>query len=268
MDLRKIIKSGSFDLHLHTTASDGEYPPEEVVNRAFQMGLKTIAITDHDTLNGVLPAIKQGEKLGIHIIPGIELSTTYEGITVDILGYGVKSSEQLNQLLKALRNERETRAIKIIEKFQEIGMHITIEDVMKFSKGEVLSRPHIARAIVAHGYVDEYQKVFDLYLADGKPCAVNKMIVSPGDGLKFIHDAGGKAILAHPVVLNEALISELLKLPFDGIEVWHRRHGIEEIKTFKRIAQENNLIMTGGSDFHNDSHQIGSFGYSAEHLLD
>jgi 3',5'-nucleoside bisphosphate phosphatase len=261
MDIKEIVKSGSFDLHLHTTASDGDYSPEELVRKAYQRGLKTIAITDHDTLNGIEEAVKTGTKLGIRVIAGIELSTKYKGKTVDILGYGIKSTEELSRVLQAMRNERETRAMQIIEKFGEIGMPITMNDILQHSQGEVISRPHIAKAIVAKGYVSDFQTVFDMYLADGKPCEVAKMIITPEEGLHLIHNAGGIAVLAHPIVLTDQLVIELLNFQFDGIEVWHRKHSREDMERYKAFARASQLLMTGGSDFHNDSHQLGEFGH-------
>ncbi|MFC3884150.1 PHP domain-containing protein [Bacillus songklensis] len=260
MDLQEIVKSGLFDLHLHTTASDGDYSPQEVVQKAYDKELKTIAITDHDTLDGVNEAVKAGLNLGIRVIAGIELSTKYKGKTVDILGYNIKPAGELTKVLQAMRHERETRAVQIIRKFRDIGMVISMDDVLKYSQGEVISRPHIAKAIVEKGYVNDFQTVFDMYLADGRPCAVDKMIITPEEGIRLIHNAGGLAVLAHPIVLEDHLVNELLQFPFDGIEVWHRKHGREDNERYKAYAQQYHLIMTGGSDFHSDAHRLGEFG--------
>jgi predicted metal-dependent phosphoesterase TrpH len=261
MNLKDIIETGSFDLHVHTKASDGDYSPTDVVKKAKEAGLKTIAITDHDTLEGIEEAQKAGRKFGVRVIPAIELSTKYKGKSVDILGYNITAGEELNNILLRMREGREERAKRIIEKFNNLGFTITLEDVKAFSEDGVIARPHIAKAVVKKGYVADYQTVFDDYLADGKPCAIDKMILSPVDGIRLIHQAGGKAVLAHPVYIgDDELVRELLSCGFDGIEVWHRSQNKADNKKYKKLAEEFNLIMTGGSDFHNDDHQLAQFG--------
>ncbi|AXI10105.1 PHP domain-containing protein [Oceanobacillus sp. 143] len=260
-DLVKVIETGYFDLHMHTTASDGIYSPRDLVKKAHDAGLKTIAITDHDTLGGIDEAQQSGIKYGVNVIAGIELSTKYKGQSVDILGYNVSINNELTDILSQLRDGRVERALLIIKKFTELGMSITLEDVKQFSKGNVIARPHIAMAIVQKGYVADYQTVFDDYLADGKPCALDKLILSPKEGIDLIHRAGGKTVLAHPVLINDDnLVRELMQFPFDGIEVWHRMQNADDNARYKLIANEYHLLMTGGSDFHNDEHFLGQFG--------
>lgn len=261
IDLLEIIESRYFDLHMHTTASDGIYSPRDLVKKAKAARLKTIAITDHDTLEGIEEASQAGLEYGVRIIAGIELSTKYKGRSVDILGYHVTKNDELTEILPRLREGREQRALRIIEKFTQLGMPITLEDVKKFSKGNVIARPHIAMAVVQKGYVPDYQTVFDEYLADGKPCAIDKVILSVEEGIGLIHRAGGKAVLAHPVLLgDEDLVRELLQFAFDGIEVWHRKQNTEDNIRYQHLANEFQLIMTGGSDFHHDEHSLGQFG--------
>jgi 3',5'-nucleoside bisphosphate phosphatase len=262
VDLYQIVQNGKFDLHLHTTASDGVYSPRQLVEKARNAGLLTIAITDHDTLAGVEEAIRAGLEFGITVIPGIEISTKYNGKSVDILGYGVSMNHDLKHVLTQIRKERDSRAIRIIKKFEDIGMPITMEDVKKFSKRNIVARPHIAAAVVNKGYAENTQEVFEKYLADGKPCAVDKFILTPNEGINLIHRAGGKAVLAHPKLIgDDNLVIELFKLPFDGIEVWHRKHGEEDVKTYKELAVNHGLCMTGGSDFHKEEDNLGRFGY-------
>lgn len=265
MNLIDIVKEGLFDLHMHTTASDGDYPPEKVVEMAGKEGLKTIAITDHDTLAAVDKAISAGKKLGIQVIPGVELSTKEGKTSVDILGYGLTESAELEQTLARMREGRENRAQRIVEKFTELGMPLSMDDVLKFAGGGVIARPHIAKAVVDKGYVSDVQTVFDEYLADGKPCALPKVVLSPQEGIDLIHEAGGKAVLAHPVHLHDdELVRKLLeKYDFDGIEVWHREQDEDANERYGKLAETFNLLATGGSDFHNDQHQIGHFGFSS-----
>lgn len=262
MNINEVVKSGNFDLHLHTTASDGTYSPFEVVKMAYEKRLTTISITDHDTLAGIKEAMVAGLHFGINVIPGIELTTKYNEKTVDILGYGIQLDNELKIVLDKIVLDRKTRAIQIIEKFTSLGMNITIEDVKKYAKGDIIGRPHIARAIVEKGYVKSIQEVFDDYLANGKPCNVEKYNLSLKKGIELLQHAGGKAVLAHPkLIQDDQLVHEMLQLPFDGIEVWHRKHLPEDIRRYKQIAYEKGLIMTGGSDFHIDDDNLGQFGF-------
>ncbi|WP_338787378.1 PHP domain-containing protein [Metabacillus sp. FJAT-53654] len=260
MEILKIIENGRFDLHLHTTASDGSFSPSEVVKMAAQKGLTTIAITDHDTLDGIQEAIETARKIGITIIPGIELSTKYKGKTIDILGYNIHETKELSSILQKMRKHRQNRCLLIVNKFCELGMTITLEGIQKYSKGNVIARPHIAKAVVDKGYAKDTQEVFDLYLGDGKPCAEDKMELSPSSGIELIHRAGGVAVLAHPLLIHDDIIvEELMQLAIDGIEVWHRKQSEEDSKRYKSLAEKYRKMMTGGSDFHNEAHEIGEF---------
>lgn len=264
MNLEKIINKGNFDLHTHTTASDGILSPAGIVKMAASKGIGTIAITDHDTLHGIQEASEAGLRYGVKVIPGIELSTKYKGINIDILGYGISGSAPLLDALQKIRDHRENRAQIIVEKFCELGMPITEEDVKKFSKGDVIARPHIAKAVVEKGYAGNVQEVFDRYLADGKPCAVDKMVLSPEAGIRLIHKAGGLAVLAHPILVgDDTIVEELLKLPVDGIEVWHRKQTAKDAVRYKALAEKYNKKITGGSDYHNEEHSLGEFGFQA-----
>ncbi|MDR6225284.1 PHP domain-containing protein [Desmospora profundinema] len=257
------LKPRTFDLHIHTTASDGVYSPSVIVEKAKEAGLTTIAITDHDTLAGVKEAQTAGERLGLNVIAGVEISTKFEGKTVDILGYHIDRIQELHDALTPYRDFREWRAKKIIEKFCSLNMPITLDDVREFSSNSVIARPHIAKAIVKKGYVTDVQTVFDRYLADGKPAAVEKKVLSPEEGIRLIRQAGGLAVLAHPVYIgDDERIRRLLQIGFDGIEVWHRSHAPEDTKRYIRLAGEFDLIVTGGSDFHMDEHRLGDFGIS------
>ncbi|HET7629348.1 MAG TPA: PHP domain-containing protein [Bacillales bacterium] len=264
MDLKEIVKTGSFDLHMHTTASDGDYPPEEVVAKAKAEALQTIAVTDHDTLEGIEEAVKEGRKLGVTVIPGVELSTKEGKKSVDILGYGLTHSAELETTLARMREGRENRAERIVAKFSELNMPLSMEDVRKHASGGVIARPHIAKAVVEKGYIADVQSVFDDYLADGKPCALPKVVLTPKEGIDLIHKAGGKAVLAHPVHLHDdELVRHLLETyDFDGLEVWHREQDEAAVERYREMANHYGLLMTGGSDFHHDQHRIGRFGYS------
>lgn len=261
MEFANILKLGSYDLHIHTTASDGVYTPSGIVQKAYGLGLKTIAITDHDTISGIKDAIKTGKELGINVIPGVELSAKYKGKSVDVLGYNILENKELSDVLEQLSGGREVRALRIINKFKGLDMFITIEEVREFSGDGNIGRPHIAKAIVKKGYVPDLQTVFDCYLADGMPAAIDKIIITPQKAIDLIHNAGGVAVLAHPILIgDDELVFELLHLNFEGIEVWHRKHNEKDVRRYKKMAKEFGLLMTGGSDFHVDEHNLGRFG--------
>lgn len=260
MQILNQLPLGSFDLHIHTTCSDGSYSPREIVQRAKEVGLSTIAITDHDTLAGVAEAIEAGEACGMDVIPGVEISTRWQQKSVDILGYNLTHYLTLHNNLSVYREARVDRAKQIIDRFCELGFPLTIEDVLPFSQGGVIARPHIAQAIVQKGYVSSVQEVFDHYLADGKPASVAKKELSVAEGVELIHQAGGVAILAHPIYLeNRKMIEEILQQGLDGIEVWHRSHSAGDVRLFREIATEHHLLVTGGSDFHHAEHPLGRF---------
>lgn len=260
MKILNQLPLGTFDLHIHTTASDGIYTPTEVVEKAKSTGLKTIAITDHDTLDGVKEAMEAAKQLDMTVIPGVEITTRFQGRNIDILGYEIKKIDWLQQKLASFREARLGRALQIIQRFCELGMPITLEEVKKFCGDGLIARPHIAQAIVARGYADTVQEVFDRYLADGKPASVPKKEISLQEGVRMIHDVGGIAVLAHPVYLNDVdLVEEIVQQGLDGIEVWHRNHSAEHIRIFAELADKYQLIVTGGSDFHRDEHQLGRF---------
>ncbi|OYD08925.1 PHP domain-containing protein [Paludifilum halophilum] len=261
MRIFKDLKPGTFDLHIHTTASDGIFSPTEVVHRAKEAGLSTIAITDHDTLAGVEEALAAGETSGVRVLSGVEISTRYGKKGVDILGYDIHRRRQLHETLSSLRDARQDRALGIIERFDRLGMPITLKEVQEFSGDGVITRPHIARAIVKKGYAEDVQTVFDRYLADGRPANVEKKVLTPQQGIQLIHQSGGQAVLAHPIYLgDDELVRSLLKFGFDGIEVWHRNHSPEDSQRYFQIAEELSLRVTGGSDFHTEAHRMGDFG--------
>lgn len=252
---------GTFDLHTHTTASDGEYSPDKLVTKANQAGLSTIAITDHDTLAGIGEARQAGEREGIRVIPGVEITTHFSEISVDVLGYAFDHPHLLHQTLMEYRKARRQRAERILEKLVGLGMELSMEEVSSCSTDGVITRPHIAKALVRKGYAPDVQTVFDLYLADGQPAHVEKQSLSTNAGIRLIHEAGGKAVLAHPgLIRDNRCVEGLLKLDWDGIEVWHPAHTSDQVRTFQNAARERGLSVTGGSDFHNDERRLGCFG--------
>ena len=247
------------DLHCHTTASDGLLSPTELVQLAAKLGLKGIAITDHDTIQGWKEAEKAGANYQIRILKGIELNTTWYGKEVHILGYEVdSSSNHLTDKLRVLRNAREERMVEILGRFKDLGINISVDEVQRFSHGESIGRPHIAQALIERGYVRSIKEGFDLYLGTGAPAYVPRYKLTPEEGIHLIRDAHGVAVLAHPGVLRlEKGIPAWVKAGLQGIEVLHSQHNRDDEKRYLEIAEEYGLLTTGGSDFHGEASKPG-----------
>lgn len=244
------------DLHIHTSASDGLLSPSSVVDYSVKKKLRAIAVTDHDTVSGLPEAIARSKIYNnFTVINGIELSCSYLNEEVHILGYFIDPESPV--LIKALKNFKEdrfNRAIKIIKRLNELNIEINMDDVRKYSSGEIFGRPHIARALVYNGYVSDISEAFNLYLGKGKPAYVERNKLSIPDGIDLIHKANGIAVLAHPGILdNKDAIFYVIEKEIDGMEVIHSKHSQWDVLNLLKIANENNLIVSGGSDWHGDT---------------
>lgn len=247
------------DLHSHTTASDGIQSPRANVQMALDAGLGAIAITDHDTISGVAEALAAGLELGIVVVPGVEISTVANGQDIHILGYYMNiEDERFLQRLASLRETRDTRNEMIIARLQELGIEITMEEVLKEvanvkRKGDTVGRPHIAAVLVNKGYVSTITEAFDRYLATGAAAYVNPPRIEPATAIRWIHDAGGRAVLAHPGIYHDdALVEAIASQGLDGIEVYHADHSPEDEERYRLFAGRKGLLMTAGSDFHGE----------------
>jgi predicted metal-dependent phosphoesterase TrpH len=259
------------DLHCHSTASDGTFSPTDVLKLAKERGLSALALTDHDTINGVAEASRVAAELGIDFLPGIEISAEYPHPgTMHILGYGIDpNSSVLRDLTATLLGGRDDRNPRIIAKLQELGVAITMEEVETEAKVEVASvdggppkkkpigRPHIAAILLRKGYVSSIKQAFDKYLAPGGLAYFDKERLAPHTALQMINDSGGIAVLAHPIQLrytNDAQLETVLKDLVDhglaGIEVIHSDHDEKLIQQYTELGKRYGLVMTGGSDFH------------------
>lgn len=244
-----------FDLHVHTTYSDGLLSPKEVVDLAIKKGIDGIAITDHDTILGIEPAIQYSKQInGVIIIPGIEFGCVYMNEEVHILGYFINhNSSEIIDITDTLKKNRVTRGVKMVEKINELGIKIDIEEVRSLSKNDYIGRPHIARVLVQHGFVNSIQEAFQKYLNRGKQGYVERFTLNIEEAISLIHKLGGIAILAHPGVLkNKEIIDYCIRTGIDGLEAIHSKHSSNDIKSLLEIGQKNNLIVTGGSDCHGE----------------
>lgn len=246
------------DLHIHSTISDGLLSPWEIVGWAAKKQLKAISITDHDSIGGLYDAISCGIKQGIEVIPGIELSTEYEGVEVHILGYFIDyKNNTLNSFLKMLVESRVDRAHKMIKKLNSLGVKIDFDDICTNTQdASSIGRPHIARAMVKAGYATSVEDAFNKYLSFGRPAFVERYKVSPYEATELITACRGLSSIAHPgLIINvdkPKLIKKLMDWGLSCIEVYHSRHTAEDVYTFETLADEYGLIPTGGTDCHGE----------------
>ena len=259
------------DLHTHTTYSDGALPPKLLLDLAHSRQISFIGITDHDTVAGIDEAIKYGKKIGIEVIPGVEISTDIEGTEIHILGYFIDyKDKELNNVLKFFRDERIERAKRIIKKLNKLNIEITLEDVHEFSQNAPICRPHIAKALFKKGYIKNYMQAFQKYIGDDGPAFERKIHVSPQSAIKIINDAGGLSFIAHPGNMKDTILKNLINLGIDGIEVIHSSHKKYLQKYYTDIVNQYCLLASGGSDFHggfrNDETNMGKY-YITETFL-
>lgn len=246
------------DLHSHTQASDGMNRPSENVQLAFERGLGALAITDHDTVAGVEEALQAGERLDTVVVPGVEISTMAGGTDIHVLGYYVDHRDALFlERLAELRRTREKRNESIIDKLQELGIELTMKEVIEglgrpLEPDESIGRPHIADALVLKGYALHLRDAFDRYLAQGAAAYVPQPQIHPKEACEWIREAGGVPVLAHPGLYgDDALVREVIEASaFKGIEVYHSDHGVQDEARYLAMAKEYGFIVTAGSDYH------------------
>lgn len=245
-----------FDLHTHTNFSDGIFTPKEIVLLSSNKGLNGIAITDHDTLSGIEPAIQASKSLNdFTVIPGIEFGCVYEDEEVHILGYFIDyNSSKIKKITKKLKHSRTKRGLDIIKKLENIGINISIDQVNQtLSDNNYIGRPHIARTLITNGYVYDMKEAFDKYLNRGQPAYAERYRLSIADTINLIHTVNGLAVLAHPGMLKKkSIIDYCIDLGIDGLEAIHPKHKKEDVLYMLNLAKKYNLFTTGGSDFHGD----------------
>lgn len=239
------------DLHCHSTASDGALPPTAVVEEASRRGLHALALTDHDTVAGLAEAQAAGERLGVRIVPGVELSAVENDVETHLLGLHLKDVGIMEQRLIALRDMRRIRAERMVERLNALGVPVTMEQVLANAAGGAIGRPHVARAVVAVGRAADLREAFDRYLGNGRPACVGKDRLSMADAIGMVHEAGGIAVLAHPGdAANRTRLIALADQGLDGCEVRHPSHSDDAIGRMARLVDELGLLPSGGSDWH------------------
>lgn len=249
----------SIDLHIHSTFSDGTMSPTELVKLAKFKRLKTISITDHDTMDGVDEALAAGSEAGVEVIPGLEISVEHAGKYMHILGYYMDvKNPQLLKSLEVLQQGRAARNNKILEKLAEYGIFITPEEVAKISQIGQTGRPHIAQAMLRQKKVKNMNEAFKKYLRKGECAYVSRFVYTAKEAIEIINSAGGLAVLAHPVQIDSSLqtlpilLEELTGFGLTGIETYYPTHSTKVKKQLRKLASKYNLVLTGGSDYHGD----------------
>lgn len=260
MDCKKHV---SIDLHIHTTASDGTMTPAEVISHAERLELKAISITDHDTVAGSKEAIRCGIPPSLDFLTGVEISAAppsfYPGSgSFHLLGYAIRLDDaQLNQTLATLRQARKNRNPAIISRLNELGIPLTLDEVLQEAGDGQLGRPHIAKILVRRGVAATIDEAFDNLLGAGRPAYVDKYRVDCTQAIRIILAAGGIPVLAHPGLLDctkedqfDCLIAGLKEMGIQGIEVFYSEHTPDQTRLFAELARRYGLLMTGGTDFH------------------
>ncbi|WP_294188253.1 PHP domain-containing protein [uncultured Clostridium sp.] len=241
------------DFHTHSICSDGRFTPKEIIKMAEKRNLDYISLTDHDTLTGINEAILEAKKININFIPGIELSTEYNGESIHVLGFFNKEdykNPKLNKFLDDLKEKRITRAYKIVENLKNLhNIELDINKVLANGK-DTIARPHIAKAIIDAGYNYDHEYIFKNFIGNDCPAYIPSTKLSTQDGIKLLKEFNALVFLAHPILVKKTSLKELINLGFDGIEAIYYRNSETDTTNLINLAKEHNLYISCGSDCH------------------
>jgi predicted metal-dependent phosphoesterase TrpH len=245
------------DLHAHTTFSDGLLTPEELVARAIDKRLGALAVTDHDTVEAI-PRARIAAGAHLELVPGIEMSTAFEGADLHILGYYLNPEHgPLLERLVHFQQERRDRTQAIVTRLRELGVTVDLDEVLELAGPGVIGRPHVAEAMVRAGVVSDFDDAFERYLGSQAPAYVPRPAFSPREAIALIHSADGVSVLAHPgSQMPDSVIERLCGFGLRGLEVWHPQHGAATVRRFQALTQRLGLLTTGGSDFHGEHRSV------------
>lgn len=238
------------ELHAHTHFSDGALSPEQLVELAVERSVSVLAVTDHDSVEGIAPAIAAaGSRL--EVVPGIEISSTLEHNDLHILGYFLDpQSSALRERLQHFREERRQRALAIVARLGELGVPVSADEVFASAGPGVVGRPHVAQALLRAGHVPTIDVAFQKYLGARGSAFVHRPVFHSAEAVRIIRDAGGVAVLAHPGLVARTLVEQLAQAGLAGLEVWHPQHNMQAQKRWYEVASDLGLVPSGGSDFH------------------
>ena len=253
-DIKSEFDYGTSDLHIHTDYSDGTMTPEEVIDEAINLGVSTISITDHDTIDGIMIAHRYGKEKNLHIIPGIELSSYLSPSEIHILGYFIDiNNRTLQKMIKQAREDRINRIYAMVEKLRKLNVNIDAQEILTLAGKGTPGRMHVAETLWEHGYCNTIVESFSKYIRDNGPAYVPKKTLTPQQAIELIIGAHGVAVLAHPgLTLRDHVIKDLVKYGLQGIEVYYPSHTPQAVEKYLKIAKKYNLAVTGGSDFHGE----------------
>lgn len=262
------------DFHLHSTASDGVNSPTWVVERAVANGVRALALTDHDTTEGLREAAKAAARLGLRLIPGVEISTEVGKADVHLLGYGFDpGATRLQEFFRWQREGRLARVEKIVAILREHGMSLETQRIFEIAGEATVGRPHVARALLEKGYVASVQEAFDLWLGNGKPADVNREKLDPEDAIAILHENGGVVFIAHPTYMGDDYVEKirlLQSLGADGIETYYKHYAADTVAGLASLARELGVAASGGSDYHGlgnpDDRDIGDIPFPDERV--
>ncbi len=256
------------DLHTHSFCSDGMRTPTQAVEEARDAGLRALSLTDHDTVEGIAEALDAGSRLGVEVIPGTELSAHVRDREVHLLAYLMDWNDvDLNSGLNLVHQARRQRGVAIVERLNDMGLGVSLEEVLDRAQGSPLGRPHIAAVMVEKGLVADKDEAFDRYLGDRAPAFRAKPHIAAEEVIARVHRAGGVTVLAHPGhSLPDAVIQQLIGFGLDGVEVYHPAHQPPQIDFYNQLAERHDLLISGGSDSHGDAKgtRIGDYGIGYE----
>lgn len=242
------------DLHIHSTASDGRFSPAEIVAKSAAAGLTVIALADHDTVDGIIPALEAAKAFPrLKVIPCVEISTDVPNGEVHVLGYFIDYTDgELQAILERMRNSRRERAQKMVAKLKDLGVYIEWDRVRQIAGSSSFGRPHIARAMLEKGYIDSLKEAFNKYISRSGPAYVEREKKTPVEAVELILRSNGLPVLAHPLTAPEpeAMVMELKEAGLVGIEAYYGGYTAEEIDRLVRLADKYGLITSGGSDYH------------------
>jgi predicted metal-dependent phosphoesterase TrpH len=255
--------SGGVDLHTHTVASDGTLRPRELVAEAARRGVRVLAVTDHDSTDGLAEAIEEARHHPpMTVVPGIEINCDVEGAEIHILGYCMDyEAGWFQDFCRAQREERRARVHRTAERLAALGMPIDVERVFALVQEGSAGRPHVARVMVERGYVKSVREAFDRYLAAGKPGHVPRTKLTPEDAVRLLRRAGGVPVFAHPGLADrDELIPSLIAAGLMGIECHYPEHSASQRGAYLDLCRRHGLVATGGSDFHGPPVRVAALG--------
>lgn len=254
------------DLHIHTTASDGSDTPSQVLETAHHLGLRAVGITDHDTVSGIAEALEASSKIGITVVPGVEISCQWERKSIHLLGYYFDlANPGITRLLKGMRRGRTERLPKMLAKLRQLGIDIDQKEVEAEVCGEAIGRPHLAQVMIRKGYVSSFEEAFDKYLGYGRPAYAQRPRPTIAEGIRTILDASGLPVIAHPFTIKapiEELLIKLCPMGLQGVEHLYPYKYVagrskewydnipQRLAQLKQLADQYDLVLTGGSDYH------------------